>query len=987
MPRRPSPRISHWLVLVPALLASLVGWLWLEDWSQHGPAFARGLALAQAQTLAITALLVALGVWLLPLLGWGLLRLASRWSTLPASRRWTLAAGVSLGLLLTVAALHWAHKLGRLPLLPSGAAALGQQLSSMLLSWGWQPVTPSLTSELLRWPACALLAWLIYRAVQGRLDGLTHALAACAVLAVMALGFLVSRDKGPLLVAAVAGVCLTAAALRQRLISRHAGTGLPSIAGLTVLLIGLTVVGALLPVLAPSDRTAAWRAPFDARLEYLAEITWFLQAAGWHGFGPAQTPWCGRAGALLGRCLGLPAQTQSDYTFAAMAGLWGAHAAWLVAACVGLALLALLWLASRPRHGHGGVDLGSLMATVGGLYALLMLAQWATTLLGNVGLIPLTGVALPFVSWGRAGLLSLGLALVLVWPWAETGPLPTLHAAAAATSLTRLWSHVTWVAAVFCVLVLLAVPWGLVQLHQTEAPIRTASGRINPWLPLPGCLRAADGGVFSANGAPCLAEPAAPHHPLPADQTLVASLSKLGQAQPLDAPLVHGSLRIPRRVPVQLTFHAALQSRAQGLADCLTRPGSAAATDCGGLLPASLQQPAADRHEGALARSVSIVTVRQSDGAILAAAHQRSPCSERQMAGLPPGPGCPPMAARLVRRPGRQAHQVFHADDMISSTVKPLLAEVLLRGSPAPAQADLTRALVRSDTAYFIDHLLCWRQGQAADCPHLVALHQFAGDLQLSAPMPLWRALPGAAAMTLPGLALDVPAWPPRGPAGRVSREWAAAQACSQRAEHLRWRGCSGEHLAATLAPLWGQGEARSHPLAVAGLYLQLAAAARGNPAAPVPHLWAGHAPPDKPAGFTPAHARVILQALRDVPVRGTAASACVGLLDAAECARQGWAMKTGTSLFPHHTLTAEARAALCARVHGQGGPAREQVACALYPMKWAVLLEDAGRPEARLTVVLAERNWSARTGLVDAGDDRAPNVAAQAAVLLHAAR
>ena len=41
-------------------------------------------------------------------------------------------------------------------------------------------------------------------------------------------------------------------------------------------------------------------------------------------------------------------------------------------------------------------------------------------------------------------------------------------------------------------------------------------------------------------------------------------------------------------------------------------------------------------------------------------------------------------------------------------------------------------------------------------------------------------------------------------------------------------------------------------------------------------------------------------------------------------------------------------------------------------------------RPEARLSVVLAERNWRA-DGQLDAGDDRSPNVAAQAAVLLHA--
>ena len=54
--------------------------------------------------------------------------------------------------------------------------------------------------------------------------------------------------------------------------------------------------------------------------------------------------------------------------------------------------------------------------------------------------------------------------------------------------------------------------------------------------------------------------------------------------------------------------------------------------------------------------------------------------------------------------------------------------------------------------------------------------------------------------------------------------------------------------------------------------------------------------------------------------------------------------------------------------------------------MKWAVLIEPE-RPgvDALLTVVLVERNARRDDGRLDAGDDRGPNAAAEAALLLHA--
>lgn len=113
-----------------------------------------------------------------------------------------------------------------------------------------------------------------------------------------------------------------------------------------------------------------------------------------------------------------------------------------------------------------------------------------------------------------------------------------------------------------------------------------------------------------------------------------------------------------------------------------------------------------------------------------------------------------------------------------------------------------------------------------------------------------------------------------------------------------------------------------------------------------------------------------------------------------------GLAMKTGTSLFPQHAWTATQRAARCRAVFDEQDRRRsasrplpadlgkDALHCALYPMKWAVLLAPASAgADATVTVVLVERNWDAASGRLDAGDDRGPNVAMEAALLLHARR
>ena len=1002
------------LIAYGALCAVSV--IWLADWGQNGPGFAAGYGAAQRQAMGV-ALACGAGLWgLRDRLLHALLRcLAGRPGQRPALR-WGGLLALLLGAVLAIGALHWAHKLQALPGLPGALQPWAAAASRWAVAQGGLPVRAALTVELLRLPACLLLAWCLYRWQHAGLPWSGNLLLALAVALALGGGLWVSEDKGPMLVIAIAAVWLcagTLASLLAQLPNRRwqawaLGLGLAA-AGMALLLLAL-------PHLAPADRVAAWRLPYASRLEYLAQITWFLQAAGPAGFGLGRTPWCGYTGAVVGRCLGMPTETQSDYTLAALAGLWGPLAALAVVALCALWLLSLLRLAAlapRPQH---GIDAAGLAASAGALYAMMLLAQLMVTSLGNVGVLPLTGVTLPLLSWGRASLLGATLAMAMVLPGRKAG-----RGRAQAASP---WSAVSTLAALGAGVGLACTAWGFSQRLHDKPPAQLAQGRANPWLPLPGCLRSADGlplsglpmlrGLQAAvcqpgdNPALLAALPATLPATVPDDPALRQALLRLAAQQPVAGPVMHKGLPIRRRADLPTTLDAALQARSQQIADCLVGEGLVGGPSeaCDDLLALPLRQRYAQRFEGAAVRSVSSLTLRLRDGALLASAHARSACSQAQMDNNPRPAHCPPEAARALARPGRQSQQALHANDMVASTLKPWLADSLLsapggqRWLSGAAREQLLQALALSDTAFFIDQLLCFdRAGDPATCSGPAVLARRAQALGLAAPIDL-LARPGDTQPTprllLPGLPLDLPPWPPTGQGAEV--ELAAARRCHSRPAEQRWRACQGPQLAALVAPLWGQGGARSHPLAVAHLYLKLAAAARGQTQVPAPHLLADGGTPG-PVGFSLAHADLILEGLRRSPLVGTARSACASVRGPAGCIGLGLGLKTGTSLFPHHAMTAAQREAHCRAVftaedsHRASarplppGLARDALYCALYPMKWAVLIEPQ-RPgaEALLTLVLVERNTQ-RDGRLDAGEDRGPNAAAEAALLLHAQR
>ena len=161
-------------------------------------------------------------------------------------------------------------------------------------------------------------------------------------------------------------------------------------------------------------------APLSSANDQLALVTWFQRAAPSAGFGLGAVPWCGYSGSS--GCAGVPAQIQSDYTFTALVGAFGAPAAWA------LTLGCAVWLHRLVRH-HGRITRGeprfvavdgrvvndeqAFVSWLAVTWVVLALCQLAVTVAGNVAVIPLTGVTFPFVSFGMTSLVVNAAMLAL----------------------------------------------------------------------------------------------------------------------------------------------------------------------------------------------------------------------------------------------------------------------------------------------------------------------------------------------------------------------------------------------------------------------------------------------------------------------------------------------------------------------------------------------------------------------------------------------
>jgi cell division protein FtsI/penicillin-binding protein 2 len=242
----------------------------------------------------------------------------------------------------------------------------------------------------------------------------------------------------------------------------------------------------------------------------------------------------------------------------------------------------------------------------------------------------------------------------------------------------------------------------------------------------------------------------------------------------------------------------------------------------------------------------------------------------------------------------------------------------------------------------------------------------------------------------------------------RMSFDPVKLRACSLGADGRRgtnddWGKCRGGIVVDAVAEGWGQGNARSSALGVAGMMATLAAAANGT-SSPTPHLV------EDIRSVGPAHgdvtsrlslqpvierssdaqriptevAELILNALSYTHRGGTARLACEQVFDAKSCRDFDWiAGKTGTPTFPNDDVTLDELARRCAPGMPRGR--HEEASCgALRPYKWyvAAYRTDASNPRwTKVIGVLTERNFLADTGRIHGAGDHGPNPAAEIAL------
>ncbi len=503
----------------------------------------------------------------------------------------------------------------------------------------------------------------------------------------------------------------------------------------------------------------------------------------------------------------------------------------------------------------------------------------------------------------------------------------------------------------------------------------------------------------------------------------VVEASRAASSGTATAKVAHAGRVIAQGSRVHLTIQPTEQRSAQAVADCVT--GNTAA--CG---PIQLDlSPWKDYYETAAVRMIGLLVMDAESGEIEALGSAMSPCFKALHSGAASLPECPPMPTPPAHRPYRLSNRALHAEAMPASMDKPILTLALLRAPPAyrPSDEQLRDMLRRSDSEAFLDALFCKSHG-FSDCGNAARAVQAARDLS-------WNI--GCARPAVPSTSIDCAKLQPflmtnarattqihgarifhqlanvrnQGPEQHAINIWQAvatgypatlARECASR----KWHRCDGADFASLSAEAWGQGNALASPAGIAAMFSRLAVSAR-HPGTqeppPLPHLVVGapdaskrsrNAPAADFRPIDPQHATLILDGLaRTHRAGGTANGACIHVFGSVSaCEKIDWLHgKTGTPVFVHERLSAAARVAHCQQLAGQIGAhqgnteaKRKLVAlhshCAMAPYKWYAALVKYGS-DSKVVVALVERNYTARTGLVDSVRDRGANLAAVAAL------
>ena len=415
-PCRPQRNVSF--LSLPLLVLFIgAGWWLVFDLAMNGHSRNRYIALSQA--LPVFGAFVLISV--MPVFSHGLAKMWVAWASLVTNALRPKAQGPLGGWLRPV--LLWLVYLGVIV----GAALLPrnwrQFTGDAFRLWLLLGVSWFFMLRAARWAQPGGAGW----------AGLAVSLLPLMVhVAAVMLALVITDDLGPLLVVLFAGAVYGGAFFAQGLLAR--GTPWPAAAA-TGVLTAVTVAAALVgahfaftqlpigPAHRVAERVESVLSPFSAENDQLAHVLWFRQHTPAGGYGLGAVPWCGTLPAA--NCQGMPAQTQSDYTFTAMQGVAGpaVTGALLATYMLWLGLLAMRQAAQTQgtlNTETQGATEAAWLAWLAVCWVVLTVVQTCVTVMGNLGTLPLTGVTWPFVSFGTWSMMVNAFVLGLVMHRLET---------------------------------------------------------------------------------------------------------------------------------------------------------------------------------------------------------------------------------------------------------------------------------------------------------------------------------------------------------------------------------------------------------------------------------------------------------------------------------------------------------------------------------------------------------------------------------------
>jgi len=147
--------------------------------------------------------------------------------------------------------------------------------------------------------------------------------------------------------------------------------------------------------------------PMNANISDFARLIQFNEAAQPFGYGSGTIQWCSNEGVCL------PLQSLSDYMPTLISGLIGEGPSFIFIGAFGLILLRLSYLSFINSWFYS--DKNKLAKSFGSLLCLAAFFQLLVTVLGNLRIIPLTGLGTPLISIGISSSItaSIGMGLVI----------------------------------------------------------------------------------------------------------------------------------------------------------------------------------------------------------------------------------------------------------------------------------------------------------------------------------------------------------------------------------------------------------------------------------------------------------------------------------------------------------------------------------------------------------------------------------------------